>query len=54
MVDVMDRGIGEVVTALKENGLYENTLIFFLSDNGGPQGSQANPGKGNGSSNKPF
>ncbi|MFI3317809.1 MAG: sulfatase-like hydrolase/transferase [Rikenellaceae bacterium] len=38
MVDVMDRGIGQIVDALKENGLYENTLIFFLSDNGGPQG----------------
>lgn len=38
MVDVMDRGIGEVVEALKENDLYENTIIFFLSDNGGPQG----------------
>ncbi len=38
MVDVMDQGIGKVVEALKENGLYENTIIFFLSDNGGPQG----------------
>ncbi|QDT43516.1 Arylsulfatase [Gimesia alba] len=30
----MDRGIGKVVTVLKELGLTENTLIFFLSDNG--------------------
>ncbi|MFI3288722.1 MAG: sulfatase-like hydrolase/transferase [Rikenellaceae bacterium] len=37
MVDVMDRGIGTVVDALKRNGLYENTIIFFTSDNGGPQ-----------------
>ncbi|TYA74645.1 sulfatase-like hydrolase/transferase [Seonamhaeicola marinus] len=54
MVDVMDRGIGEVVQSLKDNGIYENTLIFFLSDNGGPQASPKSPGKGNGSSNKPF
>ncbi|VGO22407.1 sulfatase-like hydrolase/transferase [Pontiella sulfatireligans] len=54
MVDVMDRGIGEVVDALKQNGIYENTLIFFLSDNGGPQSSPKQPGKGNGSSNAPF
>lgn len=54
MVDVMDRGIGEVVAALKKNGLFENTLIFFLSDNGGPQPSVINPKGGNGSSNKPF
>ncbi len=54
MVDVMDRGIGEIVTALKEAGEYENTLIFFLSDNGGPQPSEKNPNGGNGSSNAPF
>lgn len=54
MVDVMDRGIGEVVTALDRNGLRENTLIFFLSDNGGPVSSKKHPGKGNGSSNGPF
>ncbi|MFD2255242.1 sulfatase [Luteolibacter algae] len=35
MVDEMDRGIGLVVEALKESGKYDNTLIFFLSDNGG-------------------
>lgn len=54
MVDVMDRGIGEVVQSLKDNGIYENTLIFFLSDNGGPQPSTQNPKGGNASSNKPF
>ncbi|MDF7822384.1 sulfatase-like hydrolase/transferase [Pontiellaceae bacterium B12227] len=54
MVDVMDRGIGEVVQALEKNGIRENTLIFFTSDNGGPQSSPKQPGKGNGSSNAPF
>jgi len=35
MIDNMDRGIGRIVTELKANGLFENTLIFFLQDNGG-------------------
>ena len=34
MVEIVDDGIGEVVDALKARGLYENTLILFLSDNG--------------------
>lgn len=35
MVYAVDRGIGELVTALKESEEYKNTLIVFLSDNGG-------------------
>lgn len=35
MIDAMDQGIGMIVDALKESGRFENTLIFFLSDNGG-------------------
>lgn len=54
MVDVMDRGIGEVVDALKKNDIYENTLIFFLSDNGGPQALEGQAGRWNGSTNTPF
>ncbi|AWB68880.1 sulfatase [Saccharobesus litoralis] len=54
MVDVMDRGIGDVVQALKHNQVLDNTLIFFLSDNGGPVPNKANPRGGNGSSNQPF
>lgn len=53
MVDEMDAGIGKVVNALEENGLRDNTLVFFLSDNGGPQ-TRPNKGYGNGSSNLPF
>jgi arylsulfatase A-like enzyme len=36
MVSAMDEGIGHVMDSLKAFGLEENTLIFFLSDNGGP------------------
>ncbi|CAE7809067.1 ARSB [Symbiodinium necroappetens] len=32
----MDAAIGEAVEALKEKKMYENTLIIFVSDNGGP------------------
>jgi len=35
MVYAVDRGIGKVVEALKETNQLENTLIVFLSDNGG-------------------
>ena len=33
-IDVMDRGIGEIIKKLKETAEYKNTIIFFLSDNG--------------------
>jgi len=33
-VNASDEGIGKVIDKLKEMGEYENTLIFFLSDNG--------------------
>ena len=35
MVERMDRGIGRVLDALQESGSAENTVVFFLSDNGG-------------------
>lgn len=34
MVDRMDREIGRVLDQLRAMGAYENTVIFFLSDNG--------------------
>jgi arylsulfatase A-like enzyme len=36
MVSAMDDAIGRTVSALRAASLEENTLIFFLSDNGGP------------------
>lgn len=34
MVDHLDQGIGEIVNTLKSKGELDNTLIFFLQDNG--------------------
>lgn len=35
MIDEMDKGIGLILEALRNCGKLDNTLIFFLSDNGG-------------------
>lgn len=35
MIDRMDQGIGKIVDSLREHHQLENTLIFFLQDNGG-------------------
>ena len=35
MIYNLDRNIGRLIDALKQKGLYENTLIIFTSDNGG-------------------
>ena len=36
MLASLDDAVGEVMAKLREHGLEENTLVFFLSDNGGP------------------
>lgn len=35
MVDSMDQGIGRVLGVLERTGIADNTLVIFLSDNGG-------------------
>jgi arylsulfatase A-like enzyme len=49
MLVSMDDGIGRVIGALKDNGIYDNTIVVFLSDNGAPKNSQASsaPLRGN-------
>jgi arylsulfatase A-like enzyme len=35
MIDTMDRSVGTLVNGLRERGQLDNTLILFVSDNGG-------------------
>ena len=35
MLRGLDRGVGQVLAALEEHGLTDNTLVVFTSDNGG-------------------
>ncbi|OAI57670.1 arylsulfatase, partial [Verrucomicrobiaceae bacterium SCGC AG-212-N21] len=35
MIDCIDHSVGRMVAGLKERGMFDNTLILFLSDNGG-------------------
>ena len=35
MIHALDRSVGRVMAALRDNGLEENTLVIFTSDNGG-------------------
>ena len=45
MVKSIDDGVGEIMDALKEEGLLDNTLVIFLSDNGAEQiASEKYPG----------
>ena len=43
-IEHMDKGIGEVIDALKKTNQLDNTLIIFTSDNGGHNPSQAKNG----------
>ncbi|WP_319268462.1 sulfatase-like hydrolase/transferase [uncultured Draconibacterium sp.] len=38
----LDENIGKITDKLKEKGIYDNTLIFFLSDNGGAANNSSN------------
>ena len=35
-IELMDKEVGKFIDQLKEDGLYDNTIIFFYSDHGGP------------------
>lgn len=35
MIRALDRGVGKVLASLKRNGIDDNTIIIFTSDNGG-------------------
>ena len=46
MVSAVDDGVGQILKTLKKSGIEENTIVVFLSDNGGA--------KNNGSNNRPL
>jgi len=41
MLKHLDDGVGQVVAKLKKEGLFDNTLLFFLTDNGGARAMSA-------------
>jgi arylsulfatase A-like enzyme len=41
MLKHLDAGVGRVVQTLKKEGVWENTLLFFLTDNGGSKAMHA-------------
>ncbi len=43
MVEMMDTGVGRVLGKLHELGLDENTVVCFMSDNGGVSTSEGHP-----------
>ena len=44
LIEHLDEGVGKVLAALEKNGMMENTLIIFTSDNGGQLDLGANNG----------
>lgn len=44
MVSAVDDGVGRVLQALKEGGVDENTIVVFLSDNGGAHNNASDNG----------
>lgn len=46
MMVSMDRGVGQIVSKLKELNLEESTLVLFFSDNGANQNGNNQPWKG--------
>lgn len=52
MVENLDANIGRVIEYLKRNNLYDNTLIFFVSDNGAEGFIRGNYGAESGFDNR--
>lgn len=50
MIKILDDGVGNVTSALRSAGIYNNTVVIFSSDNGGP----TNGNEGTWSSNFPM
>ncbi len=43
MIEAMDAAVGTVLSGLKRLGLEKNTVVFFMSDNGGLSTSEGHP-----------
>ena len=54
MVEIVDDGVGAVVEALKTKGMYDNSVIFFLSDNGATRVGNSSAQLAGDLSNTPF
>lgn len=52
MIKSMDRSVGLILNKLKETGIEDNTLVIFMSDNGGIDAKITPNGKG--TDNSPF
>lgn len=46
MLEEMDKGIGEIINALKQKKIADNTLVFFFSDNGAIGAGSNSPFRG--------
>ena len=42
MIKHLDMGVGEIVNSLKKHDIFDNTLLIFLTDNGGSSAMSAN------------
>lgn len=47
MISHVDKRVGNIIQTLKDNGLYENTIIIFAGDNGLAVGQHGLMGKQN-------
>ncbi|MDQ1296308.1 MAG: hypothetical protein QG611_286 [Bacteroidota bacterium] len=47
MINCMDQNIGRILSKLREKGMSDNTLVIFMSDNGGTKTGSNNPLNGN-------
>jgi arylsulfatase A-like enzyme len=49
MLEQLDTAVGRILTALEQNGVADNTIVIFTSDNGGLSTSEGHP-----TSNEPW
>jgi len=54
MVSAVDDGVGQILLTLKEQGIDDNTIVFFLSDNGGAKNNASDNGELRGGKTDPF